>query len=343
MTIPSLLPSESGSSRRSRSPVKGMANLEFAERPVRVVTPKSLAQIPEDIRTLCEEASRVRDGVAVIPASIREEVDNMMKSIRLRRKKDLLHELDTLAWVVRDSERASVGNLCEAHWNDRVHTQLLAAAIERDIASPTTQSHETNGDDDGCTVSVLNCTQAKIAASCVPRHASKGIDLEAKMVDYCISIRDSDIERTARRAVQAQLWKPTASASSSAASSSAASVSSAGDAFSSPRKRKAPTPLQSINHTEYDPLCLAPITVSIETKKPGGSEDGAKAQLSVWASAQILRLRQLLGDPEKPLGITFPLLLVTGPTWQLLFAVEKEDCIVSRRSLRLHNCLGLVH
>ncbi|GKT96685.1 hypothetical protein Ct61P_14535 [Colletotrichum tofieldiae] len=192
-----------------------------------------------------------------------------------------------------------------------------------------------NGDDDGCTVSVFNCTQAKIAASCVPRHASKGIDLEAKMVDYCISIRDRDIERTARHAVQSQLWKPSASTSSSAASSSAASVSSAGDAFSSPRKRKAPTPLQSINHTEYDPLCLAPITVSIETKKPGGSEDGAKAQLSVWASAQILRLRQLLGDPEKPLGITFPLLLVTGPTWQLLFAVEKEDCIEILHQLEL--------
>ncbi|KAK1838775.1 hypothetical protein CCHR01_18597 [Colletotrichum chrysophilum] len=71
---------------------------------------------------------------------------------------------------------------------------------------------------------------------------------------------------------------------------------------------------------------MSPITVSIETKKNDGSEDVAKSRLSVWASAQILRLRQLIGSKE-PLGITLPLVVVLGSTWQLLFAVEKDDRI----------------
>ncbi|KAK1974208.1 hypothetical protein LZ30DRAFT_608590 [Colletotrichum cereale] len=143
-----------------------------------------------------------------------------------------------------------------------------------------------------------------------------------------MSVRDRDIDRAARNAIRFQppLQQATAASSSSTASSSVVSSS----AFSSPEKknRKKTKPvasLQSINHTEYDPLRQAPITVSIETKKPGGSEDAAKAQLSVWASAQILRLRQLLGGSEEPVGITLPLLFVSGPTWQLLFAIEKDD------------------
>ncbi|GKT61305.1 hypothetical protein ColTof3_08644 [Colletotrichum tofieldiae] len=360
MTVPSLPPSDAGSSRRSRSPVKGMGSLGFAERPVQVVTLKSPAQIPVDIKTLCDEVGRIKMGAAVVPATIRQEVDDKIAAIRMfdppvedknldttpstRSRYGLLFEMEALTWIVRDTESAIEQNLSEAHWNDRVHSQLLATAIERDVADA---GERPPGDSDSsskeacCSVRVFNATQATISAACVPRHATEGLDLEAKMVDYCIGIRDREIERAARNAVRSQPVRHAAAAgsSSSAASSSAASASGASDTWSSPgrrntRKTKKPAALpQSINHTEYDPLRQAPISVSIETKKPGGSEDAAKAQLSVWASAQILRLRQLLGGSEDPVGITLPLLFVSGPTWQLLFAVEKDDCIELLHSL----------
>ncbi|GKT51847.1 uncharacterized protein ColSpa_12028 [Colletotrichum spaethianum] len=164
------------------------------------------------------------------------------------------------------------------------------------------------------------------------------------MVDYCMTINDAEIERAARNAVRLQRWPvdATPSSSSAATSSSAASSSNDGDVFSSPtkatRRRRLPHPPQSINQTEYGPLSMSPISVSIETKKNDGSEDMAKAQLSVWASAQILRLRQLIGSDE-PLGITLPLVFVLGSTWQLLFAVERKDRIAFFGSLANNSAL----
>ncbi|GKT96829.1 LOW QUALITY PROTEIN: hypothetical protein Ct61P_14679 [Colletotrichum tofieldiae] len=349
MTVPSLPPSDAGSSRRSRSPVKGMGSLGFAERPVQVVTLKSPAQIPVDIKTLCDEVGRIKMGAAVVPATIRQEVDDKIAAIRMfdppvedknldttpstRSRYGLLFEMEALTWIVRDTESAIEQNLSEAHWNDRVHSQLLATAIER--------MSRTRGSDRPATATavvkkpaaaVFNATQATISAACVPRHATEGLDLEAKMVDYCIGIRDREIERAARNAVRSQPQQQCRIFIGGVRLRRQRHLVVPGRRNTRKTKKPAALP-QSINHTEYDPLRQAPISVSIETKKPGGSEDAAKAQLSVWASAQILRLRQLLGGSEDPVGITLPLLFVSGPTWQLLFAVEKDDCIELLHSL----------
>ncbi|KAI8254515.1 hypothetical protein K4K53_009037 [Colletotrichum sp. SAR 10_77] len=338
-SAPSLPPSESGS-RRSRSPVKGMASMSWAQRPGKIV-PLRRGQVPGDIQALCEEVHRIAMGVAVVPASVRNHVDSSVSTLRpfgipledknidascQRDDFNLMGELRDIVRVVKNTERAIVQNLAEAHWNDSVHSQLLTIATDGDR-----EEDQMDDAEDECVVSDFNTTQAFITPGCIPHHISEGVQLEARIVDYCMCINDSAIERAARNAIKLSKQTVDATASSSSAASSSA-ASDASDVFSSPRKgtkaKKLPQIPQSVNHTDYAALAMSPITVSIETKKNDGSEDVAKAQLSVWASAQILRLRQLIGSHE-PLGITLPLVFVLGSSWQLLFAVEKEDRIVS--------------
>ncbi|KAH8680129.1 hypothetical protein BGZ61DRAFT_358690 [Ilyonectria robusta] len=93
----------------------------------------------------------------------------------------------------------------------------------------------------------------------------------------------------------------------------------------------------SINHTEYSPVTLRPISVSIESKTPNGSPEIALAQLSIWAASHFERLRRLRdfkrrqqGDvaTEACIPMALPLLLAIGPAWKLYFAVDTDRDIV---------------
>ncbi|KAM0425799.1 hypothetical protein ACHAPT_009050 [Fusarium lateritium] len=50
----------------------------------------------------------------------------------------------------------------------------------------------------------------------------------------------------------------------------------------------------SVNHTDYAPLQLRPIVLSIETKRPGKDLDMAQLQMGVWHAAQWRFLRSVL-------------------------------------------------
>lgn len=79
----------------------------------------------------------------------------------------------------------------------------------------------------------------------------------------------------------------------------------------------------SINHTKAEYLLVKPITVSIETKRPGMDEDGAKVQLGAWAAADFERLRVLCG-PVTVLPI-LPEVIVQGHDWRLKIASMTSD------------------
>ncbi|EEU33909.1 uncharacterized protein NECHADRAFT_55889 [Fusarium vanettenii 77-13-4] len=82
-----------------------------------------------------------------------------------------------------------------------------------------------------------------------------------------------------------------------------------------------------INHTEYQALRFRPIAISIETKRPDGSSQEARAQLSVWTTAYIARLRELAATSTGGLDITLPILTVRGGQWELSFIIDKADAI----------------
>jgi hypothetical protein len=103
---------------------------------------------------------------------------------------------------------------------------------------------------------------------------------------------------------------------------------------------------RSINQSEYAPLTLRPIAVSIETKTPDGSVQEGKAQLSIWAAAHFERLRSLakakrqgeqecvlddndVEEKEEVISMPLPLVLISGSSWILYFAVDEADRIVS--------------
>ena len=81
--------------------------------------------------------------------------------------------------------------------------------------------------------------------------------------------------------------------------------------------------LLSINHTKAEYVRFKPITASIETKRPGMDEDGAKVQLGVWAAAHLERLRLLCG-PDTILPI-LPEVIVQGHDWRLKIASMTGD------------------
>ncbi|KAH6974578.1 hypothetical protein BKA56DRAFT_490459 [Ilyonectria sp. MPI-CAGE-AT-0026] len=85
----------------------------------------------------------------------------------------------------------------------------------------------------------------------------------------------------------------------------------------------------SISHTEYRPLRFRPIAVSIENKTPVGSTETAKAQLAVWTSSHIARLRELAATSDKGsrLDISLPLNSIQGAAWDLLLAVDHATSV----------------
>lgn len=54
------------------------------------------------------------------------------------------------------------------------------------------------------TVAFFNVTFAKIASGCMPAHV-RGVDLEGKMVDYCILVCDEQVQNAARSSIAACL------------------------------------------------------------------------------------------------------------------------------------------
>lgn len=87
----------------------------------------------------------------------------------------------------------------------------------------------------------------------------------------------------------------------------------------------------SINQTFDPPLCTSPITISIETKKPGIEWETAMVQVGIWAAAQFSKLEQLLEDSghgvdEARQCLPFlPLFVVQGHDWSFLAATRESD------------------
>jgi hypothetical protein len=55
------------------------------------------------------------------------------------------------------------------------------------------------------------------------------------------------------------------------------------------------TPTLTVNHTDFMPLQLTPIALSIETKRPGKELDAAQLQMGVWHAAQWMFLLSVVG------------------------------------------------
>lgn len=103
------------------------------------------------------------------------------------------------------------------------------------------------------------------------------------------------------------------------------------------------TPTLTVNHTDFAPLQLSPIVLSIETKRPGKELDAAQLQMGVWHAAQWAFLRSVIGLTPEPvtaedeilrnqkanevlgqLGF-IPGIIVQGHRWLFVFSTLEGD------------------
>jgi hypothetical protein len=82
----------------------------------------------------------------------------------------------------------------------------------------------------------------------------------------------------------------------------------------------------SWNHTCYPPLQKRPLAMSIETKLTGRDWDMAKIQMSIWITAQLNKLEQLVAQDGGGLpGLPFlPVIVTQGHEWYFLAATRSE-------------------
>ena len=86
------------------------------------------------------------------------------------------------------------------------------------------------------------------------------------------------------------------------------------------------SPHSSINHTDYAPLLNCPISVSIETKRPGEDWQSALTQTSTWLSAQWKRLRELASMNSASERLVFlPGIIVQGHDWNFVVATQGRN------------------
>lgn len=103
------------------------------------------------------------------------------------------------------------------------------------------------------------------------------------------------------------------------------------------------TPTLTVNHTDFAPLQLSPIILSIETKRPGKELDAAQLQMGVWHAAQWAFLRSVIGLTPQPLTAEeevlrkekakaalaelgfIPGIIVQGHRWLFVFSTLEGD------------------
>lgn len=79
----------------------------------------------------------------------------------------------------------------------------------------------------------------------------------------------------------------------------------------------------TVNHTDYNPLCLRPIVVSAECKKPGENLAEAHLQVAVWQDAQLSLLRSQSVTATTDIIPFLPSIVIQGHDWQ--FTATSQD------------------
>ncbi|KAM6513526.1 hypothetical protein FALCPG4_015930 [Fusarium falciforme] len=278
-------------SKGSRSPVKSVSDLRLSEKPVESLELDSFDQLPSDVAALFAQVKRVCCGDGIVPQLIKEDflssltprdmgysdasfydAEQWATSVGLRPwRAD--RELEVLSKVVTNTKECKRENFSEAAWNSRVHEPLLDFVLDCFAGQ----------------VRHYDVTRAAIDKAYIPS-LEVGVDMQAKMVDYCLTLAGDDI-------------------------------------MSSAKQRNKANRSVSINHTSYEPMRDRPIAVNIETKAPGSSNSEAEAQLSVWTLAHLKRLRSLACTSNSTLTIdvTIPVIYVCGGEWHLYFVRDRAD------------------
>ncbi|KAK6067993.1 hypothetical protein SCUP234_11327 [Seiridium cupressi] len=284
-------------SRRSRSPVKKVADLRLLNKPIeyRAMVDKDL--LPDELQHLLEVIYSHEYDRAIFPHIIKDEIVACLSGrspppdhtfyysgekstdktrARLRRLRDIIQaSLESAHWA-----------RSEPAWNLLVHWPILQEALS-DIPD----------------IEPELITTAQILPSFLPDMPDLTTTSQARLVDFALLYRpsdsspDHDLLRNLLRSLQ---------------SSTA-----------------------TLNQSDYGPLRHFPAPVAIETKTASGDVEEAKVQLGVWIGAWYKRMKNLCPASATQRLFGIPLLLVDGHRWSLYVAQDSDSEIVGVIFLRL--------
>ncbi|KZL67081.1 hypothetical protein CI238_13059, partial [Colletotrichum incanum] len=181
--------------------------------------------------------------------------------------------------IVRCSQLCIREQLDEDGWNVEVHHRVLCAALRRPYApikdglinfTSTQVLTRSWFILEPSSVLIFDCSPRCIRPKPAALHARllKRTRTPGRMVDYCMYI-DTDIAGTTDAAVP--------------------------DAV---RHLRGQSGYNTVNHTSYFHLRDNPVSVSVESKRPGGSVDDAQLQMGIWHAIQWAFLDEASSKPR---------------------------------------------
>ena len=271
--------SRSEASSRSLSPKKQLANLSLSDDGLDVRA-LDIDTAPEAAADLLYILQNVQNGAGIIPATRRDNILGSIASVAaggLSSAKDPAQiwkhsfkapgEPDTLPGRIPTWEEVShirdMAMHCqnvdqdELGWNMEVHQLILSSVFRRPQSARALPNSPLN---------FAPCTTARVSQEFLPRYVS------GKMVDFClyyeINTHDNDDNEEEQR-LRGQ------------------------DQQHVLRVLSREMPTLTVNHTDFNPVRLNPILLSIETKKHGKEQERANLQMAVWLAAQWTSLQRV--------------------------------------------------
>jgi hypothetical protein len=273
--------SRSEVSSRSLSPKKQLVNLSLADDGLDVRA-LDIDTVPEAAAEILSILQDVQNGTGILPASRRDDILGSTAAVtaggvlpstrdlawRWRHSFKAPEEPDTLPGRIPTRDEVShireMAMHCqttdqdELGWNMEVHHLILSSIFRRPQSSRALTD---------CPLNFAPCTTTRVNPEFLPRHAS------GKMVDFCIyydtNAHDGDEDDEQRLRQQQQQQQQHAL-----------------------RLLSREMPTLTVNHTDFNPMRLHPIMLSIETKKPGKEQERANLQMAVWLAAQWASLQR---------------------------------------------------
>ncbi|RSL87272.1 hypothetical protein CDV31_016284 [Fusarium ambrosium] len=281
-------------SSRTRSPVKDMTDLRLVEKPIETTMLESLNQLTGDVIDLFHNAKEASESRGIAPHSAREAILADRTPLEPTLTNGTFYDMALWANEHHAEEWDATNELKTLK---KISQRSREAAL-LNLTGPAWNArvHEPLLDialePFGNKLSHWDVTRASINKPYLGKHQSGG-GLQAKLVDFCITLSAPTLQR--------DVWSRLARASDS----------------------------HSINHSSTNPLRSQPIAISIETKVVDGLVEEAKAQLSIWVSSHLKRLRTLSSTSQTrmELNTTLPVVQVNGSVWTLLFLIDGEEVV----------------
>ncbi|KAK3614816.1 hypothetical protein LTR56_026997 [Elasticomyces elasticus] len=168
----------SGSTSRSKSPVKDAVDLQVADIPIYQRTREEVG-IPKLAETLCKKLEDIADGDGLVPKLIAERMkqhgDTKLRPRHLAASELPFSEYDLddfkqLVEIWEDARQLEKDNVHEAAWNSEVHSSVFRLAL---------RPHKKR-------IWYFNITQARPVPAFLPTQASR--ISESRLVDYSVNI-----------------------------------------------------------------------------------------------------------------------------------------------------------